>query len=62
MDINKSTVETYHSIYTFYKTGNKTSICNLNPCCWSNVQSFLPKILAFLIGLNCCHKFQISQA
>ena len=40
IDINKRTVETYHSLHTLHKTSNKTSNCNLNSCCCSNVQSF----------------------
>ena len=48
--MNKRTVETYHSIHALYKSSNKASICNLKSCCWSNVQSFLPK--NFKININ----------
>ena len=37
-------------------TSNKTSICNLNLCCCSNVQSFLPK---FQISIRTIHDFSI---
>ena len=58
IDINKRTVETYHSrpIRTLYKTSNKTSICNLNSCCWSNVQSFCPN---FQTPIRTIHDFSI---
>ena len=44
IDINKRTLEKYHSLHTLYKTSNNTSICDLNSCCCSNVHIFLPKI------------------